>query len=184
RPIVPGATGGRLAAPVWGRVMRQLPAAAGPEWRPPPGVETRYVDASGAIVGPGCWANGAVRAEYFLAGTAPPGRCGRILVPATPDSALEDSLLGEEYVPWWRAPADSQPWRRGVPGREEADPDSGVRADTAGADSAAARRDGDRGGERRPPAREERDEEARGRRPPRLLGRPGPPLRPPGRDRR
>src|SRR5690606_38883897 len=41
QPIVPGATGGRLAAPVWGRVMRRLPAAAAaPDWKAPAGIET------------------------------------------------------------------------------------------------------------------------------------------------
>ena len=185
QPIVPGATGGRLAAPVWGRVMRRLPAAAGPDWTPPPGVETRLVDASGAIIGPGCWTSGVVRTEYFLAGTAPDGQCGRILVPAMPDSALEDSLLGEEYVPWWRAPSDSQPLRGGPPDSEQQRPDTGVHGDGAQADSAAVRRQRERdGGDGRGPPREDREEDARGERRPRLLGRPGPPLRLPGRDRR
>ncbi len=183
--IVPGATGGRLAAPVWGRVMRQLPAAAGPDWTPPPGVETRLVDASGAIIGPGCWTSGAVRTEYFLAGTAPGGRCGRILVPTMPDSALEDSLLGEEYVPWWRAPADSQQPRGRPWDAEEARPDTGGRGDGARADSTATRRERERdGGDARRRPREERDEQRRDDGPPRLLGRPGPTVRPPGRDRR
>ena len=186
QPIVPGATGGRLAAPVWGRVMRQLPGAAGPDWRPPPGVETRFVDASGAIIGPGCWTSGAVRAEYFLAGTAPDGRCSRILVPSMPDTALEDSLLGEEYVPRWQAPADSQARRRWPPGTGEAPPDPGGRSDSARADSAAAwrEREGDEAGAGRRPPREEREEERHDERRPRLLGRPGPPLRLPDGDRR
>ena len=189
QPIVAGATGGRLAAPVWGRVMRRLPAAAGPDWRPPPGVETRLIDASGAIIQPGCWASGPVRAEYFLAGTAPAGRCGRILVPSMPDSALEDSLLGEEYVPWWRAPGDSQPQRPWPAGTDEARHDAGdgvegARADTATGGRGRGHEAGDVGRQPAQEEREERDDEPRGERRPRLLGRPGPPLRLPERDRR
>lgn len=184
QPIVPGATGGRLAAPVWGRVMRRLPAAGRPDWTPPPGVETRYVDASGTIVGPGCWSNGVVRTEYFLAGTAPGGWCNRVRVPSVPDSVLEDSLLGEEYVPWWRVPEDSQPrWRR--PRRERADPDTSVRGDSARAGRQREWEDvrreppPDDVPDRRP--RDEQEREFRDRRPPRLLGRPGPPVKPPDR---
>ena len=92
RSIVPGATGGILAAPVWGRVMQH----AGPtrhDWAVPPGVETRLVDGFGNVLPSWCVPHGAVRREYFLVGTAPPARC-RAGDPAWPDS-LGPDLLGE-----------------------------------------------------------------------------------------
>lgn len=72
--IVAGATGGRLAAPVWGRIMRQVGPDPG-EWARPPGIEVRLVDQRGAVVSPGCPAYGAVRQEYFIAGTVPYSHC-------------------------------------------------------------------------------------------------------------
>ncbi|HEY8470124.1 MAG TPA: PBP1A family penicillin-binding protein [Longimicrobiales bacterium] len=182
QPIVPGATGGRLAAPVWGRVMRRLPRAAAPDWTPPPGVETRYVDATGAVLDPGCWAYPPVRTEYFLAGTAPGGRCRGAVRTAVPDSVLMDSLLGVDEEAWRR----QQMMRRGLPG-DSAWPPPGRATDWPDADAA-----GDSGAARRPPddgppddgrleprdrERGRREEEGtRDRRPPRLLGRPGPPV--------
>lgn len=75
--VVPGATGGEVAAPIWGRIMRRIAPADAPGWSPPPGVEVREVDAYGNVVAPGCYVAGPTRPEYFLAGTAPPARCGR-----------------------------------------------------------------------------------------------------------
>ncbi len=68
--IVPGATGGALAAPVWGRVMRRI-GAGGSTWSPPPGVTTLAVDTLGDVVGEGCPAYGPVHEEYFVRGTTP-----------------------------------------------------------------------------------------------------------------
>ncbi|HEX7091249.1 MAG TPA: PBP1A family penicillin-binding protein [Longimicrobiales bacterium] len=179
QPIVPGATGGRLAAPVWGRVMRRLPRATAPDWTPPPSVETRYIDATGAVLDPGCWAYPPVRTEYFLAGTAPGGRCRGAVRTAVPDSVLMDSLLGVDEEEWRRRmrrglPADSA-WPS--PGRVTEWPD----ADAAG-DSGAPQPRPDEG---RAEPRDREEERTRDRRPPRLLGRPGPPVvqpprRPPG----
>jgi penicillin-binding protein 1A len=72
-PIVRGATGGAIAAPVWARVMRNL--RGGVEWSPPPGVERRQVDAYGNIVASNCPIIGEVHEEWFLEGSAPLGRC-------------------------------------------------------------------------------------------------------------
>lgn len=106
RSIVPGATGGTLAAPVWGRIMRSAPPPRN-EWAMPPGIETFLVDALGNVLPSWCMPHGAVRSEYFLAGTAPPATCGRTGYPAWPDS-LGPDLLGEPvegadsgHIRWW-----------------------------------------------------------------------------------
>ena len=72
-PIVRGATGGAIAAPIWARVMRHL--RGGGEWSPPSGVERRQVDAYGNIVASNCPVVGQVREEWFIEGSAPLGRC-------------------------------------------------------------------------------------------------------------
>ncbi|MFW6079744.1 MAG: transglycosylase domain-containing protein, partial [Gemmatimonadota bacterium] len=43
RPILGGATGGRIAAPAWGRVMRRVGPGTSRGWTAPPGVERRMV---------------------------------------------------------------------------------------------------------------------------------------------
>ena len=67
--IVRGASGGTLAAPVWGRLMarihrtREMPA----EWTMPRGVVTEQVDrATGYVVDPYCPPQGEVYTEYFV----------------------------------------------------------------------------------------------------------------------
>ncbi|HTO99192.1 MAG TPA: transglycosylase domain-containing protein [Myxococcales bacterium] len=73
RPLGASATGGRLAAPVFARVMaawekgRPLP----PRWQAPDGLELREVDsATGGLAIVGCPPEQVVR-EWFIAGTAP-----------------------------------------------------------------------------------------------------------------
>ena len=73
RPLGPAATGGRLAAPVWARVMaawekgRPLP----PRWQPPEGLEQHDVDTrTGGLAGGGCPSQQVSR-EWFLPGTIP-----------------------------------------------------------------------------------------------------------------
>ena len=85
-PIVRGATGGSIAAPVWARVMRNL--RGGGEWTPPPGVERRQVDSYGNIVASNCPVVGAVREEWFIDGSAPLGRC------QMPSAAMWDTMYG------------------------------------------------------------------------------------------
>ncbi len=72
RSIVPRASGGRLAAPVWGRAMGALPDSLRPHegWEEPPGVARETVDpATGHILAEGCRPRGrAAREEYFIRG--------------------------------------------------------------------------------------------------------------------
>ncbi len=101
--IVSRATGGRLAAPVWGRAMSRLPQSGAGGWSPPPGVERREVDMAGNPVGEGCPTFGETRGEFFLAGASPPGDCyGWENDTLWGDSlALPDSLRGPEDEEWW-----------------------------------------------------------------------------------
>ncbi len=73
--IVPDATGGRLAAPVWGRVIAGTEYAGQRGWSPPPGVESRQVDAIGNLVGEGCPNYGVIHTEWFLTGTMEAADC-------------------------------------------------------------------------------------------------------------
>ncbi len=77
QPIGPAATGGYLAAPVFGRVLatwyrnRPLPAPI----PPPAEVEQHSIDTeTGLLATSGCPEEHVVR-EWFLAGTAPAGEC-------------------------------------------------------------------------------------------------------------
>ncbi|MGH7458389.1 MAG: penicillin-binding protein 1A [Longimicrobiaceae bacterium] len=76
--IVYGASGGTLAAPVWGRVMRRVyqerPLPDG--WSRPSGVVTEQVDrATGFVVTPSCPAVGEVYTEYFVSVRPPRQTC-------------------------------------------------------------------------------------------------------------
>jgi penicillin-binding protein 1A len=79
RPIATQATGGRIAAPVWGRVVPEVyasrPAAEG--WRRPPSVVSRRIDPeSGYVLADGCYPYWAEpRSELFLAGSVPAATC-------------------------------------------------------------------------------------------------------------
>jgi penicillin-binding protein 1A len=79
RPIANQATGGRLAAPVWGRLMSRLYAGKPPPqpWPVPPGVVARPVDpATGLVLAEGCEQTVAgSRREYFVAGREPVAAC-------------------------------------------------------------------------------------------------------------
>lgn len=115
RTIVSDATGGRLAAPVWGRLMRRTVPAGGGGWAAPSGVEQRWVDAGGRVYRDGCPTLGDLQPEYFLAGTMPPDGCaglgtpllGRPLGPGGwPDSGLvvPDTAGGRDSTGadhWW-----------------------------------------------------------------------------------
>lgn len=89
-PIVRGATGGSIAAPVWARVMGNLRGSTA-EWTPPPGVERRQVDSYGNIVASNCPVIGQVREEWFMEGSAPLGRC------QLPSAAMWDTMYGYPY---------------------------------------------------------------------------------------
>ncbi|HEY0811491.1 MAG TPA: PBP1A family penicillin-binding protein [Longimicrobiales bacterium] len=74
KTIVARATGGELAAPVWGRVMRRMNMRSG-GWAPPPGIEMRMVDEYGNAVGENCPMVGQMRQEYFREGSVPIASC-------------------------------------------------------------------------------------------------------------
>ena len=102
KTILARATGGELAAPVWGRVMRRTGQRSG-GWAPPPGVEMRMVDENGNAVSENCPAYGPMRREYFLLGSAPFATCY-----APYDSTWYDSMyaypdtLSESDESWWK----------------------------------------------------------------------------------
>ncbi|HEX6938099.1 MAG TPA: PBP1A family penicillin-binding protein [Longimicrobiales bacterium] len=197
QPIVPGATGGRLAAPVWGRIMRRTAPRTAAGWVPPPGVEAHLVDAFGHVLPPWCAPYGAVHEEYFLAGTAPPASCAPGGRPFWSDSGAP-KLLGEPtdpsdsaYDAWWdrmrRRPPGAE-WDTIAGGRPPGaasrpdSPPAGRREDARRRDTPAPGGDGRRDG-RPPGARRDgppRPEPSRGRArrddgPPKLLGRPARP---------
>jgi penicillin-binding protein 1A len=72
RPIASGASGGRAAAPVWGRLMRHAPLdPEGPDtWERPDDVVERALDPeTGRPIRPGCEPTGTrLRTELFLEG--------------------------------------------------------------------------------------------------------------------
>jgi 1A family penicillin-binding protein len=79
QPLGSGATGGGFAAPVWGRVMKQvyakrpMPLA----WQEPPGLVWKRIDAqSGMVLQDGCQTRGgAITTEIFLAESVPSEVC-------------------------------------------------------------------------------------------------------------
>jgi penicillin-binding protein 1A len=75
RPIVEDASGGRLAAPVWARVLREH-ATAG-VWSTPSTIVQRRVDpASGLLLVEGCEPErGSYRTELFVRGDEPASTC-------------------------------------------------------------------------------------------------------------
>jgi membrane carboxypeptidase/penicillin-binding protein len=77
RPIMNGASGGRLAAPVWGTLMSQIyqtrPAPA--PWAPPANVVSAQIDERTGQLATGNCPHDDVRIEYFLAGTEPRQYC-------------------------------------------------------------------------------------------------------------
>jgi penicillin-binding protein 1A len=72
--ILRGATGGEIAAPIWGRMMARIGTGGG-GWSPPAGVEQRTVDEMGSVVEAGCMPQGATYTEYFLGGTSASANC-------------------------------------------------------------------------------------------------------------
>jgi 1A family penicillin-binding protein len=77
RTIIRGASGGTLAAPVWGRVMRRAyqHRPIPDPWSPPPGVVTEEVErGTGVLVDSDCPAQGPTYTEYFVS-SPPRGLC-------------------------------------------------------------------------------------------------------------
>jgi penicillin-binding protein 1A len=91
RTIVSNATGGRLAAPVWGRIMaaayRDRPSPA--SWSRPDNVVTATIDAGTGKLSRGRCPRSDVREEFFIEGTEPREFC-----PLHGGSAIERFLGG------------------------------------------------------------------------------------------
>ncbi|HEX7120672.1 MAG TPA: PBP1A family penicillin-binding protein [Longimicrobiales bacterium] len=93
RTIIPGASGDRIAPPLWGRIMRRIAPRGERPWAPPPTVRALRVDDAGRIYAPECGFDGAGRSEYFLAATVARVECGEPYpVPAVADLPAGDSL--------------------------------------------------------------------------------------------
>jgi penicillin-binding protein 1A len=122
--ILSGATGGELAAPVWGRVMRALNVGRR-KWPVPAGVETRLVTADGAIVDETCPAMEGAYQEYFLSGTAPYTDCYPPGYLAYGDSlGLYGDSIWEEYD---RQRAEEDGWWARMRARIFGEDSSGIR---------------------------------------------------------
>jgi len=79
RKIMPNAQGGRLAAPAWTAMMREVyqRRAAPRGWVVPEGVSTLMIDEStGEVATPFC-PRALVRSEFFIPGTEPGIPCRR-----------------------------------------------------------------------------------------------------------
>jgi 1A family penicillin-binding protein len=78
-PLGAGSTGGGFAAPVWGRIMRQVYAdrPAAPDWTRPMGVVSRRIDpGTGLVLGEGCHPRyGMATTEIFIDRHVPPTVC-------------------------------------------------------------------------------------------------------------
>jgi 1A family penicillin-binding protein len=96
--IMPRATGGRLAAPVWGRMMASI-ATEGSSWTAPPGIERRQVDSFGNVLAADCPTYGETRQEYFLRGTVFAGACPGL---GTPYDTFYQDTFGYEGDGWWQ----------------------------------------------------------------------------------
>jgi penicillin-binding protein 1A len=92
QPIMPGAQGGKLAAPIWTAVMRQVYAhrKAPDDWRlPPPGVSSLEIDrTTGFLFTPQCPPETRAT-EYYLFGTEPREFCPIHTLPfQVPDTSV------------------------------------------------------------------------------------------------
>jgi 1A family penicillin-binding protein len=102
RPIANLATGGRLAAPVWGRLMRRIYAGRrAPEaWPVPPDVVARWADReTGLVVAANCPA-AAERSyrEFFMVGREPMAVCPGEQGEKAPQYAFFTSRQGSEAL--------------------------------------------------------------------------------------
>lgn len=103
--IVDNATGGRLAAPVWARVMRTIygKREAAPGWARPEDVIERAVDpTTGYVLIEGCRPqHGEASEELFIKGTQPPAACPR--GKPAPGVATVFDQFGDWLVRQWHA---------------------------------------------------------------------------------
>ena len=90
--VVRGASGGTIAAPVWGRIMRRVYAdrPMPGEWAPPRGVVTEVVDRrTGYPVDAGCPVTGETYTEYFVRVRPPRPLCQQLPPYAYPPMAMD-----------------------------------------------------------------------------------------------
>ncbi len=93
RTILDGATGDRIAPPLWGRIMRRTSSGKERPWTPPPTVRALRVDDAGRIYGPECRFQGAGHSEYFLVDSVSRVGCGSPQpTPAVPNRPAADSV--------------------------------------------------------------------------------------------
>jgi penicillin-binding protein 1A len=98
QPILAGASGSRLAAPVWADIMEDYYAdrPAPPAWIAPPSVAAIAIDTATGAVATGNCPPEQIRIEYFLPGTEPPEYC-----PLHPETGFE--RLIDRLRRGWRA---------------------------------------------------------------------------------
>jgi len=127
QPIVPKATGGRLAAPVWARIMsryyRGRPSP--PPWGQPDGVVAAAVDpVTGLALASGCLPlTGAPYREIFISGMVPQQSCPtRGDLPPLSAYPYEPAMEDEEIVD---APMDMEPVAIPPPAEVEAEASEG-----------------------------------------------------------
>jgi membrane peptidoglycan carboxypeptidase len=105
RPIVAVASGGKLAAPVWGRMMARARSAERADWKAPGNVLRTWVDPeSGAPLAEGCRSySGEAFRELFLRGSMPRATCperGNVIeIDFGGDGSEEDVVLRFELWP-------------------------------------------------------------------------------------
>jgi penicillin-binding protein 1A len=140
RTITAEGSGGRVAAPVWGRIMRVAMRGQEPEsWKAPGGVVRRQVTASNdRVVAPGCRARGETYTEYFLRRHVPDAIC--------PRGTRRDERS------WWERTRDDVGTRLGEWAREQWDDLRGRARKAVGREDRVDPDEGTR------PARKEREE--------------------------
>lgn len=100
--IVNGATGGSLAAPVWGRMMRTIYSDRSPPegWPVPARVASAEVSRStGQVENPECPSGEATYTEYFLTSTPAPRRCDTAYYTLGGDTVWSDGEWRSDYAP-------------------------------------------------------------------------------------
>jgi penicillin-binding protein 1A len=126
KPILAEATGGRLAAPVWGRIMRRTTRNRAPthEWIAPDEIQRASVDPStGLVLVEGCRPeHGRAAREIFIAGSEPASACPR----GTPEPGAPGFMA--RFVAWGESAFNrGRVWVASHFGREEPVPERQAR---------------------------------------------------------
>ncbi len=99
--IVEGASGGTLAAPVWGRMMSRIYASRPPPqpWRAPRGVVVAQVDRrTGLVVNDECPGTGPSYTEYFARAVPPRPHCPPYNIATRPSGPVWTDEKGRVFV--------------------------------------------------------------------------------------